>query len=154
MMIRLKHQELHGKLGLLVRCQIAIYKEFFTDQVIIISNQGRRDSKTRLFLIDGCPCQNSKTALKAIKKHKAQIFMIPACSPDFNPIKNVFHLVSKSLVRQAIQKNITRETFAQFSARVKKIMQEFSVETINNIIGSMNERIAMVMKAEGNRIRY
>ena len=57
------------------------------------------DSKTRLFLIDGCPCQNSKTALKAIRKHKAQIFMIPACSPDLNPIKNVFHLVSKSLVR-------------------------------------------------------
>ena len=112
------------------------------------------DSKRRLFLIDGYPCQNSKTALKAIKKHEAQIFTIPTRSPDLNPIKNVFHLVSKSLARQALRKNITRETFEQFSARVKKTMEEFSVETINNIIGSMNERIAMVLKAEGNRIRY
>ena len=70
--------------------------------------------------MDGCPHQNSKTALKGIKKHKAQIFKIHACSADLNPIENVFHLVSKSLARQAILKNITRETFAQFSARVKK----------------------------------
>ena len=78
------------------------------------------NSKRRLFLMDGCPHQNSKTALKGIKKHKAQIFKIHACSSDLNPIENVFHLVSKSLARQAILKNITRETFAQFSARVKK----------------------------------
>ena len=112
------------------------------------------DSKRRLFLMDGCLCQNSKTALKAIKKHKAQIFKIPACSPDLNPTENVFQLVSKSLARQAIQKNITCETFAQFSARIKKTMEEFSVETINNIIGSMNKCIDMVLKAEVNRIRY
>ena len=33
-------------------------------------------------------------------------------------------------------------------------MEEFSVETINNIIESMNKRIDMVLKVEGNRIRY
>ena len=33
-------------------------------------------------------------------------------------------------------------------------MEEFSVETINNIVGSMSKHIDMVLKAEDNRIRY
>ena len=52
--------------------------------------QKKGNSKRRLFLIDGCPCQNSKTALKVIKKHKTQIFKIPSHSPDLSPIENVF----------------------------------------------------------------
>ena len=72
----------------------------------------------------------------------------------FKSYRKCISLVSKSLSRQTIQKNITRETFAQFSARVKKTMEEFSVETINNIIESMNKHIDMVLKVEGNRIRY
>ena len=42
--------------------------------------------------MDGCPHQNSKTPMKAIKKHKAQILKISARSPDLNMIKNVIHL--------------------------------------------------------------
>ena len=68
--------------------------------------------------------------------------------PDLNPIENVFHLNSKSPARQAIQKkNITRETFAQLSARAPKTMEEFSVETIN-IIESRNKHTDMVLKTE------
>ena len=33
-------------------------------------------------------------------------------------------------------------------------MKEFSVETINDIIGNMNKRIDMVLKGEGNCIKY
>ena len=76
---------------------------------------------------------------KAFKKHKAQLFNIPVSSPDLNPIENVLYLVSKYLGRHAIQKNITYETFGQFSTRVKETMEEFSVETISNIIGNINK---------------
>ena len=110
--------------------------------------------KGKRFLMDGCPRQNSKVARNAITKHQAQIFKIPSRSPDLNPIENVFHLVDKSLAKQAIRENITKETFAQFSARVKKTLQEFDIKTIYNIIASMGKRINMVLKAKGNRIRY
>ena len=67
---------------------------------------------------------------------------IPAHSPNLNPIENVFHLVSESsLARQTVQENITRETLAQFSARLKKNMEKFSVKTINYIIGTMNKHM-------------
>ena len=52
--------------------------------------QKKGNSKRRLFLIDRCPRQNSKTALKVIKKHKTQIIKIPSRSPDLSPIENVF----------------------------------------------------------------
>ena len=38
-------------------------------------------------------------------------------------------------------RNITRETFAQFSARVKETMGKLSGEIINNIIESMNNNM-------------
>jgi len=33
-------------------------------------------------------------------------------------------------------------------------MKDFPVEKINNLIGSMDKRIEMVIKAKGKRIRY
>ena len=44
--------------------------------------------KGKLFLMDGCPRQNSKVALRAIEKVGAKVFRIPPRSRDLNPIEN------------------------------------------------------------------
>jgi len=110
--------------------------------------------KTGRFLQDGDPSQNSAAARSAFEDVGALLFKIPPRSPDINPIENVFHLVSKKLEKQALRKQITYETFEDFSERVRKTMEKFSIFTINNIIESMNKRINKIIKKRGGRLKY
>ena len=81
-------------------------------------------------------------------------FSIPPRSPDLNPIENLFHLVSKQLEKDALDMQIKQETFAQFSARVKRTMLNFPKDVIDKIIKSMDKRVAMIIKRRGERLKY
>ena len=45
------------------------------------------------FLMDGCPRQNSRTALRTVARVGGLVFKIPPISPDLNPMENFFNLV-------------------------------------------------------------
>jgi len=109
---------------------------------------------SKVFLQDGCPIQNSAEAKKAFKEIGAEIFSIPARSPDVNPIENFFGMVDRELTQEALHKVITRETFQEFSDRVKRTMKRIPVEYINNTIKSMNKRLEDIVKSKGLRIKY
>ena len=110
--------------------------------------------RKRYFVQDNDPSQNSGSAKRALRKCKAKQLCIPARSPDLNPIENLFHLVKRELDLQAIQYNITVESFDEFSIRVIRTMNTFSVATIDRLIQSMPKRIALVLQGKGNRIKY
>jgi hypothetical protein len=110
--------------------------------------------KGKLFLMDGCPRQNSRAAMRAIEKVGAKVFKIPARSPDLNPIENFFNTVTMKLNNDAIEKQITRESIHEFSLRVKETMQSFSSDEIDKIIDSMGKRIISVIKRRGQRSKY
>ena len=82
------------------------------------------------------------------------MFSIPPRSPDNKPIENFFHLVKKQLNRDALEENITQESYQQFSDRVKETILNFPVATIDNIIESMDKRMNMIIKKKGQRLRY
>ena len=67
-----------------------------------------RKGQSRLWLQDGDPSQSSSAARMAMKS-------IPACSPDINPIENVFHLIKRKLNSDALQRNIKKEIYEEFS---------------------------------------
>jgi hypothetical protein len=108
----------------------------------------------RLFLQDGCPRQNSAIARRAWERKGVDVFKIPARSPELNPIENFFNLVSKELQRDAIDNQITRETFEQFSERVQNTLLNFDVVIIDSIIESMDKRVTEIIKRKGQRIKY
>lgn len=112
------------------------------------------DPRGKRILMDGCPRRNSRISLEAIDSVGGKVFKIPPRSPDLNPIENFFHLVSQTLKKEAVANKISRETFGEYSERVKNTMKNFSSQTIDNLIGSMNKRVEMIIKAKGNRIRY
>lgn len=80
--------------------------------------------------------------------------VIPARSPDLNPIENVFHTVRKQLDAEVKQKNINRETWDQFVDRVKRNICSVSKECIDKTIASMPHRIKSVCKCNGHRNKY
>ncbi len=110
--------------------------------------------KARRFLMDGCPRQNSKVAMRAIDKVNALVLKIPPRSPDLNPIENFFHTLTVRLNDDAFQKNITKETFKELSSRVKETILSVSSEEIDKIIDSMDKRISAVLKGKGQRTKY
>ena len=71
----------------------------------------------------------------------AKLFAIPPRSCDLNPIENIFNLAKRDLKAQAIRKNLTYESFEQFSERVKCTLYGLSTVVIDNIIRSMDKRL-------------
>lgn len=113
-----------------------------------------KKGRSRLWLQDGDPSQNSATSRKAMKSVRAKLLSIPARSPDINPIENLFHLIKRRLNNDAIARDIKKETFKEFSARVKSTIINFDKNAIDKIIESMSKRIEMIIDKKGNRIRY
>ena len=108
----------------------------------------------RLFLMDNDPSQTSKKSLSALSDIECELHEIPPRSPDLNPIENVFHLVKKSLEREAIKKNIMRESFVEFRARVFRCFESLDVAMIDRTIESMPKRIEKIITSKGKRIKY
>lgn len=108
----------------------------------------------KLFLQDGDPSQNSAVAKEAMEEVPCRLFKIPPRSPDLNPIENVFNLVGEKLRKDALQKQITKETYEQFCIRIKQTMYSFPEEVISKTIATMNKRVDMIIASGGNRVKY
>ena len=108
----------------------------------------------RSFLMDNDPSQTSKKAMSALSEIECDLHEILPRSPDLNPIENVFNLVKKTLEKQAIERNITKESFNEFKARVFRCFDILNVATIDRTIESMPKRIERILKSKGKRIKY
>ena len=89
---------------------------------------------------------------RALDDVSARLFSIPPRSPDLNSIRNFFKLVQSKLHKEALDQNISQETFHQFSTRVKETIMSYPIETIGKIIES--SRISKVIKSKGQRLKY
>jgi len=109
---------------------------------------------SKLWLQDGDPSQNSAAARAEYESLGAMLFPIPPRSPDLNPIENCFHTVRKELERQALDNDITQETYEEFSRRVCHTINNLSIQSIDNVIDTMNQIINLIIERQGRRIRY
>ena len=110
--------------------------------------------KGKLFLQDGDTSQNSKVAMEALGKIKGRKFSIPPRSPDLNPIENMFHIAKRRLKKEAIEKEITSESYPEFTHRIEKTLLGIPLQVIDRTIESMTKRIDLVIKSKGRRIKY
>jgi len=104
--------------------------------------------------MDGCPNQNSKFARDAIDQVGDIIIKITARSPDLNSIETTFNQVSELLKLQAVERNIAKESFQEFSQRIKGTPLDFDRSKIDKVILSMPKRVQEIMDAGGQRIDY
>ena len=110
--------------------------------------------RRKLFLQDGDPRQVSHRAETAMHEVGCSMFAIPARSPDLNPIENIFHLARKKIHQEALDKEITKESFEEFSRRVRNTFKNFPVDIIDKTINSMNKRISKIVSTKGERTKY
>ena len=80
----------------------------------------RTNPKGKLFLQDRDPSQNCRKAQNTMYAVDAKKFSVPPRSPDANPIENVFNQVKRQLRLDALHQKIRKESFKQFSYRIKR----------------------------------
>ena len=132
-------------------------KEKYFEHILPSIVSGMNDSINPLgkrLLQDNCSIMNSALVRDGLHDAGIKLFQIPARSPDINCIENVFHAMRKAIQKDAINRNITKESFRQFQARCAHIIRNFDVAFINKVIESMPKRIEMIKKRHGQRIRY
>ena len=110
--------------------------------------------KSKLFIQDGDPSQNSKAARVKLEACGAKLIKIPSRSPDINSIENFFNLVEMKLDDDAEKQNITKESFEEFLARVKRSMLSFPADVIDKTIESLYKRMKDIITAKGQRLKY
>ena len=120
------------------------------DNMFAKANKGPQ----RLWMQDGDPSQNSAFARAAMARAHCELIQVPPRSPDTHCIENIFKLVGDRLREQAINFNITNETYEQFQHRVISTIESLPIATINSIIASMPNRLKEIKKRKGQRIRY
>ena len=89
-----------------------------------------------------------------MEKVGCRLFEIPARPPDLNPIEKVFHLIGKKLREDAVSRNLTKETFSQFSKRKIHTLLAFSTDVIDKGIELMPRHIDSVIRYQGQRTKY
>ena len=109
---------------------------------------------SKRILQDGDPSQNSKIARDELFKQNIRLFSIPPRSPDLNPIENLFNQVRRTIKEDSLQRQLERESRAQFVTRVCGLLLNFNPTRIDNLIKSMPKRIELVKKSKGLRIKY
>lgn len=128
------------------------FSEFLKANFNTMVKAAGKDSRT--WVQDGDPSQNSHLAKEAMHQVRSDLFQIPPRSPDINPIENFFSLVKRALNEDAIDKKIKHETMDEFESRIKRIMGQINIDTINKIIASMNERMKLIIACKGERLKY
>jgi hypothetical protein len=92
--------------------------------------------------------------MTAINQIECQLHKIPARSPDLNPIENFFHILKKSLENEAIEQQITKETFSDFTQRVLRCIDTLDTSILDRTIESMPKRVNAILLSKGRRIKY
>jgi hypothetical protein len=78
----------------------------------------------------------------------AHLLFLPPCSPDLNPIENLWSWVVRSLR----YRNIT--TLVQLRAALKDIWASVPATLRKNLAGSMSKRLELVMEKDGQYTGY
>ena len=107
-----------------------------------------------LFVQDGDRSQNARVSLGALSDVGLEVFPIPAKSPDFNPIENVFHLISKKIKLDGKALNLSKETYEQFKTRCHETILNFSPAIIDKTIATMPMRMQAAIQGKGRRTKY
>lgn len=109
---------------------------------------------SRLFLQDNCPVQNSALARRALRDKKVKQRKLPPRRGDIHCTENFFQAVKVELDKQALELNITRETYEEFSERFISTIKNMPVDVVEKIIESMDSRISLVILSKGQRTKY
>lgn len=103
-----------------------------------------------IFQQDNAPCHTSKLVKAWLKRQKITSLIWPAYSPDLNPIENLWAILARKVYANGRQ-------FKDIKSLKEAIVQswgEIELETCQNLIKSMKNRIFDVIVGHGGHTKY
>ena len=73
---------------------------------------------------------------------------------DLNPNKNVFNLVDKKIISDAVEYSISKESYAKFVERIENTLLSYPIAPIDNVIKSMPKIISQVIQSKDHHLKY
>lgn len=103
-----------------------------------------------IFQQDNAPIHNARTTRQWFLDQNIRTMTWPAKSPDLNPIENLWGI----LVRRVYRQNRQFQSENELMRAIEEAWVELPLETLQNLINSMSNRIYEVICRQGRNIRY
>jgi transposase len=97
---------------------------------------------------DNATCHTSLKTKSWLKENEVAIMSWPACSPDLNPIENIWGLMKNKLERT---ENLNTSNWI---SQIQEIWDNLSHDLLRNLVNSMTRRLNLVIEANGDKIDY
>ena len=95
-----------------------------------------------------------RKCVESVDECGIQFLNIPQRSPDINAIENIFHNIRLALRKEAMERKICKETYAEFKQRIKKNLKDCDISLVDNTIGTVHKRLQILARNKGYRTKY
>lgn len=103
-----------------------------------------------LFMQDNASIHRSASTMEYLAHHEIAVFGWPACSPDLNPIENLWGLMARDVYRN----NRQYATVDELKTAILEAWGRLSLQTLNNLARSLPKRLIQVVKCKGGPTKY
>lgn len=111
----------------------------------------RRNRRVKFcFQQDNAPIHSSNETKQWLTRNKINSMDWPACSPDLNPVENIWSFI----VRKIYAQNKQYATVNELKNAITKAWDAIPQSIIKNYVVSMPNRIFDVITNKGSRINY
>ena len=103
---------------------------------------------TNIFLHDKATVHTSKLTSNYLNRNNIKTITLPGCSPDLNPIENVF----SDLKRQLARENIS--SVKGLEKRIRNFWSKLQKPYLTKLVNSMPNRLQEVIRRKGGMTKY
>ncbi|CAK9806319.1 Transposable element Tc3 transposase [Anthophora plagiata] len=103
-----------------------------------------------IFQQDNAAIHVSKYSREWFKTRDIPLIEWPACSPDMNPIENLWGIMARNIYANGRQFTDT----AALKEKIKRCWEEIPITITNNLINSMPSRIFALIQNNGGHTKY
>lgn len=99
---------------------------------------------------DNAPVHTSRSSLDWFARSGIDLLKWPSCSPDLNPMENLWGII----VRRVYAENRQFDSVGELKAAINEAWKGIEHSVLQNLIGSMPNRLFDIIRAGGKAIQY
>lgn len=103
-----------------------------------------------MFQQDNASIHTSSATKSWFNDRKIELLWWPARSPDLNPVENIWGIIVRQIYANKKQYN----SIAELKVAVSEAWENFEMEILKNLVGSMPKRIFQVIERAGGPTDY
>ena len=107
-----------------------------------------KKTNTKILLHDKATVHTSKLTSNYLNRNNIKTITLPGCSPDLNPIENVFSDLKRKLARENIS------SVKGLEKRIRNFWSKLQKSYLTKLVNSMPNRLQEVIRRNGGMTKY